>query len=127
LVVMPAVGDLRRRRLDGAGNLPVQSPGAPVNPGGGLLDDGKGVDERRRHFLAADREVGDGALRLGAPISIVRNRDIAETVRLGAGHGVLPYFLRLKSTATTLEPSEGAAAGLSGWSFSAGSVASGGI
>src|SRR3546814_12106589 len=78
------------------------------------------MDERKRHALPPYREIADGSLSLRAPIGGGRYVDRPEAVRFlpGAAH-----FFRLKSIATTLEPSSGGDAGGSP-SFSAVSLSS---
>src|SRR3546814_18805322 len=66
------------------------------------------MDERKRHALPPYREIADGSLSLRAPIGGGRYVDRPEAVRFlpGAAH-----FFRLKSIATTLEPSSSGDAG----------------
>jgi hypothetical protein len=59
-----------------------------IHAGGGLLDDGEGVDEADRHaFLRAEREIFDAALGLCAPIGGGGDLNGADGVGFGAGFG----------------------------------------
>ena len=64
-----------------------EKPQPGVHVGGGLLEDAEGADDRDRHRVAADREVVERALRLGAPVVLGRDLDRPHRVGLGAGRG----------------------------------------
>ncbi len=57
------------------------------------------MDQLERHRLAADREIGDGALRLRAPQGTWPNLDLTEAVSLLAGlfHGWQSGTLKVTS------------------------------
>jgi hypothetical protein len=68
--------------------LPLLEPaGAGVHRRGSLLDVAVGVVNRLGHAVVADVEVGQRALRLGAPVVLGGYLDVAEGVGLGAGAG----------------------------------------
>jgi hypothetical protein len=57
-----------------------------VDPGGSLLEDAEGLDQRRGHALgvASDVEVDERALGLRTPVAVVGDLERAERVGLGA-------------------------------------------
>ena len=69
---------------DGLRELAVELPELAVDPGGGQLDDPERPDEGRRHALAADLEVLQGALGLGTPIAVRLDLDRSERVGFDA-------------------------------------------
>ena len=75
-----------------------------------LLDEAERVDQRHRHALAADAEILQRTLRLGAPVALGRDLDRAEGVGLGAG--VLDARLAGSLARATSWPLQNAAAGL---------------
>ena len=110
LVVMLARRDRDRCFFDRVCQFGIQ-PMRPVHLRCGLLHDRQRMDDFDWHPLAvAEREIPDTALCLRAPIGIGGDFDWAETVALGAGGR---HFFRLKSTATTFDPSSTGSKGAS--------------
>ncbi len=81
--VVLACGDLGRGRVDGGGHVGLQQIEARVGAGRGLLHEPERADEAAGHREAADREILDGSLGLGAPQGIGRDRQLAHAVALG--------------------------------------------
>jgi hypothetical protein len=81
---------------DRVGTLGVEASGFLVRQRRRALDAHDGVDERRKRFQSADREVADRAERLDAVERVVRNLERAEWIALGAGHGETGVEIRLK-------------------------------
>ena len=93
-VVLAPVAGLADRHLGGriadrAGHLRVDHAELGVDRRGRRLDPGQRDDHGERDPLAADRaEVGQGALRLGAPQRVGRHPDLAHRVVLDPEPGV---------------------------------------
>jgi hypothetical protein len=87
VVVELSVDHLVRRLRDQLDLLGGQHPQLAVGHGGGLLEDSQRPDHGTGEMVAADAEVMQGALCLGAPIAICRDLDFAHAVGFGAGRG----------------------------------------
>ena len=75
-------GDFEGRFLDGHGFLRRQQAEFAVGAGAGPLDQAERPDELARHRRAADREVVDRPLRLGAPEGILGDAQFTHAVVL---------------------------------------------
>ena len=98
LVVELAVDHLLRGLADRLGELGIELAEPHVDPGRRELDDAERADQRRRHALAADLEVLQRALGLGAPVAVGLDLDRAERVGLDANvlgviHAAAPVLL----------------------------------
>jgi len=69
-----------------AGDVGGQVAVAVVDPGRGFLDQGQGMQDRQGHAFLADGEVDQRALRLSAPVSVVRDFDLAQAVGFDTAH-----------------------------------------
>ena len=78
-------------------SLGSRPPSPLVHPRRGQLDDAERPDEGGRHALAADAEVLQAALGLGAPVVVGRDLDRPEGVRLHP-HVALARHARLSSS-----------------------------
>jgi hypothetical protein len=78
--------DLFGSLLDGLAELGVETE-LHVDRGGSALENAKGADNGRGHAVLGlvDLEVLEGALRLGAPVAVGGDLELAKGIRLGAG------------------------------------------
>ena len=83
-----AVGNLLGGLLDGGADLGIEAV-AHVDRGSGALEDAKGLDNGRRHAVLGlvDAEVFERALRLGAPVLVAGDLDLAKGVAFGSRVG----------------------------------------
>ena len=92
MLVELAVGDLFRGGGNGIGELAVDQLHVLVHEGGRHLHEAERPHDRLRHPLAADAEVLERALGLGAPVAVGDHFDRAERVGFGAGGGFWGFF-----------------------------------
>src|SRR3546814_8947375 len=118
MIIVATFGDFACGRFDAVCKCWIERAPARIHACGAQVQDAERPDQRHRHPIVADREILDGTLGLRAPIGGGRDVDRPETVRFLPG---ALHFFRLKSTATTFEPSPD---GSGGPSFSARSFSS---
>ena len=89
VIVQLAVDHLLPRIGDRLAEVFFQGAERDIGQGRGALLNAESADERQWHALAADLEVAEAALRLGAPVTVGRYRDGAHAVGFGSGLGRL--------------------------------------
>ena len=72
--------------FDQAGDVGGQVAVAVVDPCRGFLDQRQGVQYRQRHAFVADGEVDQRALRLSAPVGLIRDFNLAQAVGFDTAH-----------------------------------------
>ena len=75
--------------LNQPGNVGWQVAVTHVDPGGRLLDQRQGVQDSQRHPFLANCEVDQRALRLGAPVGLIRNFDRSQAVCFVTAHAAV--------------------------------------
>ena len=100
MIVELAVDDLAGSGANGIGEVPVELAEVLVRGRGGVLDHAEGAEDGAGHALAADAEVLERALGLGAPVAIGGDLDGPHRVGLGAGVGHVGLHGRAGLTAT---------------------------
>lgn len=88
--VVAACEDLVGGLFNQPGDFRRQFAEVVVDPRGGFLDQRQGVDHGERHALAADGEVLQRALGLGAPVGVVGHLDGAQAIGFGPAHECSP-------------------------------------
>ena len=87
LAVEHFVGGLFDQARDVGGQVTV----AVVDPCGSLLDQGQGMQHRQGHALLANGEIHQRALGLGAPVGVIRDSDVPQTVGFDTAHRALSF------------------------------------
>jgi hypothetical protein len=90
VLVVAACEDLVGGLFDQPGDFRRQFAEVVVDPRGGFLDQRQGVDHGERHALAADGEVLQRALGLGAPVGVVGHLYGAQAIGFGPAHECSP-------------------------------------
>ena len=101
MIVEFAADDFVGGIADGVGNFWVQVFQRDVCKRCGLFDNSERVDQGQGHTFAADLEVFERALRLGAPVFVGGDWDRAKGIGFSACFGHI-YFLRKRSRLTTV-------------------------
>ncbi|MNZ88870.1 hypothetical protein D3C78_1077720 [compost metagenome] len=89
LVIELAVEHFIGSLLDQPGNVGRQVAVAVVDACGGFFDHRQGMQNGQGHAFLADGEVDQRALRLGTPIGLLRNFDLAQAVSFDTAHTAL--------------------------------------
>ena len=93
LAVEVAARDFARRLLDRLGDLRRRARRSGHSPAPRPVSQAQRMDDLGRHPLAlAEREIGDRALGLRAPIAVAGHLDRAEAVGFGAGVGAMAFL-----------------------------------
>ncbi len=74
--------------FDQAGDVGGEVAIAIIDPRGGFLDQCQCVQHRQGHAFVANGEVDHGTLRLGAPVGVVRDFNLAKAVGFDTAHRV---------------------------------------